>query len=234
MVVNLFGVALNEDEIHLLPRGLSFYPTPCRLNKTEILHDLESFFTCLRLKEFFTDEEEKGGNDVNNPFRPLSTWMPRKGRDAALETYIKRMRTDVESQLNTLRADRQLNNHTRYQKLTTDPTTQYAVDIKQFVGSMATRGLIDNKTKKLLIPRHPMMARFYLLSKIHKHGNLGRPLVSSNDVPTENISRFVDFFLQPRVTQLPSCIRDTTDFINKLRRLPVLSPESLLVTLDVP
>ena len=30
---------------------------------------------------------------------PTSTWMPPKGRDAALETYIKKVRTDVEPQL---------------------------------------------------------------------------------------------------------------------------------------
>ena len=75
--------------------------------------------------------------------------------------------------------------------------------------------------------------RFYLLHKIHKPGNPGRPIVPSNGAPTENISLFTDFFLRPRVTQLPSHIRDTTDFITKLRRLPQLPSGSLLITLDV-
>ena len=83
------------------------------------------------------------------------------------------------------------------------------------------------------MPINPRVARFYLLPKIHKPGNPGRPIVSSNSAPTKNISRFVDFFLQPCVTRLPSYIRDTTDFINKLRKLPPLPPNSLLVTLDV-
>ena len=48
-----------------------------------------------------------------------------------------------------------------------------------------------------------------------------------------NISCFVDLFGQPGVFQLPSYNRDTTDFINKLRRLPILPPGSLQVTLDV-
>ena len=45
-VIDLSSVALNEDEIHLLSKGLSFCPTPHHLNKKELLDDLESFFRC--------------------------------------------------------------------------------------------------------------------------------------------------------------------------------------------
>ena len=57
-------------------------------------------------------------------------------------------------------------------------------------------------------------------------------MVASNGAPTENISHFADYFLQPNVVHLPSYFGDTT-FINKLRRLPTLQPDFLLVTLDV-
>ena len=114
-------------------------------------------------------------------------------------------------------ADRQLNNVSYYQKLTADPTFQYASEVKEFVDSMFNRGLIDKKIRDFLVPHQPRTARFYLLPKIHKPGNPGRPIVASNGAPTENISRFVDSFLQPSVVHLPSYIRDTTDFINKLR-----------------
>ena len=130
-------------------------------------------------------------------------------------------------------ADCQLNNHTYYQKLTAHLTTQHTAEIKQIVGLMAARRLIHNKTKKFLIPYHPRTARFYLLAKIHNPGNPERPIVAFNGAPTENISHFLDFFLQLGVIQLPSYIWDTTDFIYKLRRLPVLPFDSLLVTLDV-
>ena len=96
-----------------------------------------------------------------------------------------------------------------------------------------TRSQIDKTTKNFLTPHHPRTARFYLLPKIHKPGNHGRPIMSSNGAPTKNISRFVDYFLQPCVSTLPSYIRDTTDFINRLRRLPTLPPGTLRVTLDV-
>ena len=98
---------------------------------------------------------------------------------------------------------------------------------------MINRGLIDRHTRDFLSPNQPKTARFYLLPKIHKPGNPGRPIVSSNGAPTENISRYVDHYIQPLVAELPSYVRDTTDFLNKLQRLPPLPPGSLLVTLDV-
>ena len=38
-------------------------------------------------------------DDVQPHFRPLSTWMPPKGGDAALETFIQKFRADVKQQL---------------------------------------------------------------------------------------------------------------------------------------
>ena len=130
-------------------------------------------------------------------------------------------------------ANQQLNESIYYRKLPADPTSQYTTEVKQSVDSIYRRGVIDKKVKNFLVPHHPRAARFYLLPKIHKPGNPGRPIVASNGAPTENTSRFTDFFLLPSVTQLPSHIQDTTDFINKLPRLPRLPPSCLLVTLDV-
>ena len=45
-------------------------------------------------------------------------------------------------------------------------------------------------------------------------------------------SRFVDHHLQPLVREIPSYIKDTNDFINKIDIFPV-PPNSLLVTIDV-
>ena len=278
--MNLSGVALSEAETNLLSKGLSFCPTPRHMKKEEILDDLEKFFRRLRLKEFFLEEEEEEENDAHALFRPPSTWMPPKRRDAALETYINQTRIDVERQLERLQdkrckdnlpsderlalkhlrqrtdiiikpadkgsavvvlskedyikeADRQLNESVFYRKLSADPTSQYSTEVKQCVDSMFRRGLIDKRVKDFLVPHHPRAARFYLLPKIHKPGNPGRPIVASNGAPTENISRFADFYLRPSVIQLPSYIRNTTDFINKLRGLPRLPSGCLLVTLDV-
>jgi hypothetical protein len=44
--------------------------------------------------------------------------------------------------------------------------------------------------------------RFYLLPKIHKANNPGRPIVSANGHPTEKISEFVNFHLRQHVEAL--------------------------------
>ena len=116
-VVNLSGIALEEAEINLLSKGLSFCPSPRHIRKEEILDDLEKYFRRLRLKEFFLEEEEVEDSDVNSLFRPPSTWMPPKRRDAALETYIKKTRTDLERQLDNRQAIRCKNNLPRRRKV---------------------------------------------------------------------------------------------------------------------
>ena len=93
--------------------------------------------------------------------------------------------------------------------------------------------LINDKTKQYLIQSDVKPGRFYILPKIHKPGNPGRPIVSSNSHPTERLSHFVDYHLQPLVHKLPSFVKDTNDFLNKLLTIGNLSANSLLVTLDV-
>ena len=130
-------------------------------------------------------------------------------------------------------ADRQLNEFVFYLNLSTDPTSQPSMEEEQCVDSMFKRVLINKREKDFPVPHLPWAARFYLLPKIHKPGNPERPIVASNVAPTENISHFADFYLRSSVIRPPSYIRDTTDFINKLRRLSRLPSGCLLVTLDI-
>ena len=59
------------------------------------------------------------------------------------------------------------------------------------------------------------------------------PIVSSNSHPTERISEFVDYHLQPFVSKLPSYVKDTNDFLNKLKLINNLPSNTLLVILDM-
>ena len=88
-------------------------------------------------------------------------------------------------------------------------------------------------TKLLTTRLNPKPGQFYILPKIHKQGNPGRPTVSSNSHPTERISQFVDYHLKPLVQTTQSFIKDTTHFLNKLEQLGQLPQNALLVTLDV-
>ena len=106
-------------------------------------------------------------------------------------------------------AMRQLMREERYLLLDRDTTTEYAEEITKLLAEMKTRKAIDQETKDSLTPLHVRTARFYLLPKIHKLGNPGRPIVSSCGAPTEKISQFVDYHLHPHVETLPSFIKDT-------------------------
>ena len=57
-------------------------------------------------------------------------------------------------------------------------------------------------------------------------------MVNSINCHTSEISRFVDHHLQPLVREIPSYIKDTNDFINKIDNFAV-PPNSFLVTMDV-
>jgi hypothetical protein len=64
-------------------------------------------------------------------------------------------------------------------------------------------------------------------------GYPGRPIVSACNSYTENISKYLDLILQPYMKSLPSYVKDTYDFWRKLKSLPKLSKDSVIVTLDV-
>ena len=68
------------------------------------------------------------------------------------------------------------------------------------------------KTENLRIPK------FHLRPKTHNKGKSGHPIVSSVNFHTSNISKYVDYNLQPIVEEIPSYVKDTKDFIQNLTK----------------
>ena len=91
---------------------------------------------------------------------------------------------------------RQLNDSKFYKTLDKDITTDIKKRIRFYVERMHRGKIIDDHTKRFFILTDPKPGRFYILPKIHKQGNPGRPIVSSNSHPTERISQFVDYHLK--------------------------------------
>ena len=76
------------------------------------------------------------------------------------------------------------------------------------------------------------LGKLYLLPKILKrlHNVPGRPVISNCRTPTE----FLDFHLKPFLIQSGwSDIRDSGDFIDKMKRIGKVPEGSVLVTADV-
>ncbi|XP_064629281.1 uncharacterized protein LOC135488571 [Lineus longissimus] len=134
--------------------------------------------------------------------------------------------------------ERQLTDTNFYSKQDTNLTKRHELMTQHLVDHMKDKNIIDEKTYKFLYPSNSRTPNFYCLPKIHKKGNPGRPIVSGNNSCTENLSKYVDSHLRPLVETLSTYIRDTADFLNKLKEIK-LDPQEhqkhkpLLVTLDV-
>ena len=99
--------------------------------------------------------------------------------------------------------------------------------------NMYSLNLITEKNFDYLNIRNPTEDRFYLLPKIHKNNIPGRPICSSINHPTSNISKFVNEHIKKYVPKTKSYLGDTQHFISRLKQLGCISENVLLVTLDV-
>ena len=92
--------------------------------------------------------------------------------------------------------------------------------------------IIEESTYINLQTKNPRIPTFYLLPKIHKKDNPGRPIVNGIGSPTEKISAYVDTFLTKYTPRIPSYIKDTTHLLNILKHHRILTTD-IMVTIDV-
>ena len=116
-------------------------------------------------------------------------------------------------------AKRQLDNDTYYKRIEEDCTSGHEQTINHCIDDLVKNGEIQHDVAKLLKPAQSRTPIFYMLPKIHKINNPGRPVISFVNSHTEKISAYVDKFLRPIAELLPSYIRDTTDFIQRIKVL---------------
>ena len=79
------------------------------------------------------------------------------------------------------------------------------------------------------------LRKLYLLPKIHKslENVRGRPVISNCSTPNEKVSEFVDYQLKPVRQSGRSYIKDSGDFLKKIKNLGSLPENVILVTADV-
>ena len=104
--------------------------------------------------------------------------------------------------------------------------------------SLKTKGEIDEKQVKYFTYEYKKtcdLGKLYLLPKIHKRMDdvSGRPVISNCGTPTEKISEFLDTQLKPIMQKSWSYIKDSRDFIRKIKNLTDISEGAILVTADV-
>ena len=93
----------------------------------------------------------------------------------------------------------QLKKTRNYKVLAKDPTTINNNLINQTIDRFTKEQLINDNIANGLKNPSPRTPQFYISANIHKEGNPGRPVVSSINCHTVNISKYVDHHLQPIV-----------------------------------
>lgn len=139
-------------------------------------------------------------------------------------------------------AQRQLDNTEYYKKLTTPIYLETAQLVSEILDKLKKKGYIDYKQRLYLKGNDlPRPRRFYLLPKIHKDPQNwsiphkippGRPIVSDCGSETYKTAEYIEYFLNPISTRHPSYIKDTYDFIGKIKNLKI-PEQSYLFSIDV-
>ena len=106
-------------------------------------------------------------------------------------------------------ANRQLADHRFYENIPSYGTQSSQQQVKSFIETAIGNNQLPPSANNLIV-EHPRTSKFYLLPKIHKPGNPGRPKVSACSCPTELLALHLDHVTVPFVRSLDSYVKDIT------------------------
>ena len=136
---------------------------------------------------------------------------------------------------------RQLNDNRYYKKIENPIYPETCLKVNEVLYDLLRNKIISEKQFNYLkAPMEPRPRIFYMLPKIHKpiekwpasNTPPGRPIISDCSSESYTVSEYIDHFLQPLASKHASYLKDTTDFLNKLKTVKI-TENSLLVTMDV-
>ena len=130
-----------------------------------------------------------------------------------------------------MKAEKQLSCKETYEEVSSDPSFL----IKTIHDTLEKSGDISSNILDYFHMENLKFGRFYLLPKIDKRmcAIPGTPVISNCGFYAENISTFLYHQLKPIAIQVNPYIKDTHDFLKKLRDLPYLPEVSIICTIDV-
>lgn len=137
---------------------------------------------------------------------------------------------------------RQLNDKTYYLKLKKPIYHETIPMVEKIINNLHQKKFINIKQRNYLLgSAEPRRRLFYMLPKIHKDPVKwsvpfqvppGRPIVSDCDSETYYTAEYLDYFLNPLSTGHASYIKDTYDFVDKVKRIEV-PIDSFLFSIDI-
>ena len=131
-------------------------------------------------------------------------------------------------------AYKQLYDREVYEEVPNDPNVLINTIMKA-LEKIRLRGDLSSDTLNYFLVKYPKFARFYLLPKIHKrlHEVPGRSVISNLHFYTQNISSCMDHHLQPLAQRVKFYIKDTNNFLNKIKKIGKLLEGAIVCTIDV-
>ena len=121
-----------------------------------------------------------------------------------------------------------------YVETAKDLTDETMKKIKKLVNKMHKEGAIRKEMHQYLIPKRPSTGKLKGNPKLHKDNAPLRTIVSGINTPTERLAELTEHELNEYVENTPSYIRDTTDFISKLKAFNANIPkDAILFCFDV-
>lgn len=139
-------------------------------------------------------------------------------------------------------AYRQLSDPIYYEKIDKPIYLDNKIEVCNILKSLRDENYITKKQFSYLTgPDTPRQRQFYILPKIHKERDswtipdrmpTGRPIVSDVESESYRVSDYVEQFLKPLACGHPSYIKNSYDFIEKVRDLRV-TEDTYLVTGDI-
>lgn len=141
-------------------------------------------------------------------------------------------------------AQRQLQDSNYYRRLSVPMYPVTAIRVHSIINTLVRRGFLSKKQAKYLrgAASGPRPRYFYLLPKIHKPrvewpapGRIppGRPIISDCGSESYGVAEYIDYFLNPLSITHRSYVKDTNDFVAKVKSLPNLPASCFLFSMDV-
>ena len=148
----------------------------------------------------------------------------------------------MEKDLYRKEALRQLTDEKYYRILPGPLQEDTAKKLTPIIDTLRRTGFLTAKQHQHLTPNvKDITSRyFYLLPKVHKkpsswpHARMppGRPIVADVGTESSEICKYIDHFLRPLAGLHPAYLKDTYDFLDKVKGRPI-EPHWLLFTADV-
>ena len=141
---------------------------------------------------------------------------------------------------NLMEAEKQLKDKKVYQKVSFSENilTDLVEKSNTMFKNIRRKGVISEKELKYFLFEYNKatnLGKLYLLRKTHKHlKNVpGRPIISNCGTPTEKASEFLDHHHKPVMQSGWSYIKDSGDFLKKIKNVGNIPENAILVTADV-